>query len=767
MNIALFAGMLENDCTKSVCEGAMQAAKEMDANLFILPAGMVDAIYVDKESNYYRYQYNTLFSCVQTQAFDAVVFEHGTITSFLDDQKAAALLEQFKGIPMILLAGDVEGYSHVRLNNRVGLEDAFTHLVTTCKCKKIGFISGPKTNQDAIERLQVFYDSMEKHHLDCGEDWVSYGDFSEFSEHAVEELLDRHPDIEAIAFANDQMAIGGYKVFERRGIVPGRDIYVTGFDDSTVAMQLEPHLTTVRADAKELAYHAVKECPNIIAGELVQKEVNSRLIVRASSGQSEDGMSVLSMLDNTSHEKEALVSQLVQTIYEQFFNSCYDNQESIQMRNLMKNYFTYYFDMVNEDGSLSLDKVKYEEEYFKFSEIYLKGHIELEKFFVIGHILYAYISEKIKQEQDCYRLLEITSAADRKLIQAIAKNRTKEDERSKSFETILTHITRDMLQFSAQGKRRYEVVLDRLQRMKFDFSYILTYGESITNQPGDEWTFPKKVYMRGYQTKNEIQSYNRRERRVQTKDIFSTNILPSDRRFDLLVLPLFANENQYGLMLSELPFELFMYASRMACQVSVSIEIVEVLRKQNAVKKELERNLAKAVANNKVLDDISRMDPLTNILNRRGYMDTVEKIINDSNNYGKRAIAVYADMDGLKIVNDEFGHDEGDYSLRTIADILTESFRQSDVVGRMGGDEFAAFAIVNSENFAETIRMRIKEIADKHNESSDKPYYVNISVGTCEFVIEEDVNLARILNKADVSLYEHKRNKEKIIHKNK
>ena len=143
------------------------------------------------------------------------------------------------------------------------------------------------------------------------------------------------------------------------------------------------------------------------------------------------------------------------------------------------------------------------------------------------------------------------------------------------------------------------------------------------------------------------------------------------------------------------------------------------------------------------------------------------KIINDSNNYGKRAIAVYADMDGLKIVNDEFGHDEGDYSLRTIADILTESFRQSDVVGRMGGDEFAAFAIVNSENFAETIRMRIKEIADKHNESSDKPYYVNISVGTCEFVIEEDVNLARILNKADVSLYEHKRNKEKIIHKNK
>ena len=100
---------------------------------------------------------------------------------------------------------------------------------------------------------------------------------------------------------------------------------------------------------------------------------------------------------------------------------------------------------------------------------------------------------------------------------------------------------------------------------------------------------------------------------------------------------------------------------------------------------------------------MSRSDHLTGILNRRGFLNTARQILGDENNYGKQAIAIYADMDNLKIINDEFGHDEGDYSLKIIAQALSESFRQSDLVARMGGDEVAAFAIVNQENFPETI----------------------------------------------------------------
>ena len=92
----------------------------------------------------------------------------------------------------------------------------------------------------------------------------------------MSDLLDRCPDLEAIAFANDAMAEGAYEVFEQRGIEAGRDILVTGFDDSPVAVNLVPPLTTVRADASELGYDAVTECLELCrSGKLSSRLVRS------------------------------------------------------------------------------------------------------------------------------------------------------------------------------------------------------------------------------------------------------------------------------------------------------------------------------------------------------------------------------------------------------------------------------------------------------------------------------------------------------------
>ena len=179
----------------------------------------------------------------------------------------------------------------------------------------------------------------------------------------------------------------------------------------------------------------------------------------------------------------------------------------------------------------------------------------------------------------------------------------------------------------------------------------------------------------------------------------------------------------------------------------------------------MERNLAETVENNRVLDEISRSDHLTGVLNRRGFLSTTRRILEDEVNYGKKAIAIYADMDNLKIINDEFGHEEGDYSLKTIADSLSVSFRQSDVVARMGGDEFAAFAIVNQENFPEVIRKRIHEVLERFNEENDKPYRIAMSIGIVEFEIDETTDIERILSQADMDLYIEKKAKCKQVYK--
>ena len=114
-------------------------------------------------------------------------------------------------------------------------------------------------NQDAMDRLHCYRTALEANHIpyDCTK--VVYGNFSESSEEVVRELLDMHPDLEAICFANDKMCIGGYNVFQERGMRVGKDILVTGFDNSEVATSLKPMLTTVRTNISSMGYQSVRE----------------------------------------------------------------------------------------------------------------------------------------------------------------------------------------------------------------------------------------------------------------------------------------------------------------------------------------------------------------------------------------------------------------------------------------------------------------------------------------------------------------------------
>ena len=85
------------------------------------------------------------------------------------------------------------------------------------------------------------------------------------------------------------------------------------------------------------------------------------------------------------------------------------------------------------------------------------------------------------------------------------------------------------------------------------------------------------------------------------------------------------------------------------------------------------------------------------------------------------------------------------------------------VYGRIGGDEFAAFAIVDDAGIREVILDRIKQYTDELNDESGKPYYVNLSVGICEFPNNSDLLLKDMLDQADDLLYEAKKKKRKKV----
>ncbi|MGN1417550.1 MAG: GGDEF domain-containing protein, partial [Oscillospiraceae bacterium] len=130
-------------------------------------------------------------------------------------------------------------------------------------------------------------------------------------------------------------------------------------------------------------------------------------------------------------------------------------------------------------------------------------------------------------------------------------------------------------------------------------------------------------------------------------------------------------------------------------------------------------------------------------------------------------VLIFGDLDNLKKINDTFGHDEGDYAIRTAAAYLKKALRDSDIVARIGGDEFAAFAVVTPEmaGIIKDIPPRIKSIAAEHNKQSEKPYNVCMSVGIYTFECGEDISIRDYMDKADSALYKDKKNKDLDIMK--
>ena len=288
IRIGMLVSHLNDEFDSAVCNGAMIAAKQHDTDLIILPGRYIDAEYADKIRTKYEYQYNTLFSLAKDEGFDALLVLIGTIGSNIDKQRRKEFMAELGEVPIITLTSQIDGYPCISVDNRTGLVQVIKHLIETHNCRKIGFVSGSMTSDDAVERFEVYKQVLAEYGIEFDEKRVAYGNFSRYVTEEVGELLDRCPDLEAIVFSNDQMAVGGYEAMEMRGITPGKDILVTGFDDDPSATELTPHLTTVSMDSTELGYNALIEALNYINDGSLQRDIlSSSMIVRNSCGCSD------------------------------------------------------------------------------------------------------------------------------------------------------------------------------------------------------------------------------------------------------------------------------------------------------------------------------------------------------------------------------------------------------------------------------------------------------------------------------------------------
>ncbi len=215
------------------------------------------------------------------------------------------------------------------------------------------------------------------------------------------------------------------------------------------------------------------------------------------------------------------------------------------------------------------------------------------------------------------------------------------------------------------------------------------------------------------------------------------------------VMSLYHGEFLYGYLVVRLgDYEAFIYTLLCSVIAKSICSAFEVSRRQA-------ENLSLAKTNSD-LSVLSLTDELTGIFNRRGFMKIARKELSAAVAAGKKGLVVYGDIDGLKKINDTYGHDAGDRAILAEVELLKKAFRKADTIGRLGGDEFAILSISLTVPVFEKLKSRMNNLCKEWNRNSNEQFTLSISLGAVEFS-EEKSDLSKLLRLADVEQYEEKK----------
>lgn len=322
-------------------------------------------------------------------------------------------------------------------------------------------------------------------------------------------------------------------------------------------------------------------------------------------------------------------------------------------------------------------------------------------------------------------------------------------------------------------KSKYSVLIDILnsgntsRQLFFQFPQIIStcmanslavclYKEPFYLRKKDDCVIPEEAEL--YMYRNNLNGkecfsqnyiYNTKEK------ILDVSPVNDDKKcYYYIVYPICAGEANYGYICAGIwkdNFSAYIVNLKiLAAKIAAALEYTQSLVQND----QLSNEKLHLLETNSNLYIQSKTDELTGIYNRRGFMETGQKTVDITQEMNCNGVIVFADLDGLKWINDSFGHEMGDKALKLQAKVLKKSFRETDIVGRLSGDEFA---VVAPELTLEQMAIIRKEI-DRNNEEisiqENLPFTLSVSVGAVDFT--SSTVLSQLLTKADKVLYEEK-----------
>lgn len=374
------------------------------------------------------------------------------------------------------------------------------------------------------------------------------------------------------------------------------------------------------------------------------------------------------------------------------------------------------------------------------------------------------LGKKISDEQKVHSQLVIKESCgckyEREIISVSSKRRTQlvSNGEQSHFLSKLARIAvvLDMSKASDTSRQIFYTLKYMIENADIEAIAVCTYDEPVVLGRKDPCNLPDKITLSmlidnslGIEEFEKGISFNLK------KTILPPDVL-HNRTGNYLVHPIYSGEQNYGYVVCRLKNEDYavtiIFIRVLISKLAQAFEYTNSLSENKLLTKENKELLE----NNSDLSRQSRTDELTRLLNRRGFMELGQNHIDLAMEDNDTGLVFFADLDGLKTINDKYGHKMGDAAIKAMGSILSQLLRANDIVGRLSGDEFAGVAIGMNENLVAKLILEAKKQCADISQQYNFPFELSFSIGYSKFDSKNHV-LKELLEQADKILYQEKK----------
>ncbi|MBC8061694.1 MAG: diguanylate cyclase [Clostridiaceae bacterium] len=784
MTIGFVVDWLNTGYQTALFSGVIEIANENSINVIGFPAGSYKTNYVWEKGK------NLLFDFITPENIDGLILVPSTLQRLSGKAEFDGFIfEKYGNIPMVCISESIEGIPSIFIDNISAQKKLLSHLTQVHGYKRLAYVIGIQGSFDADERFKAYKEFLKENEIPFDPSIVVQGTFSyDSGKEAVKELLDiRRVEFDVIITGNDLMAKGVIDGLADRGILVPRDMSVVGFDDIDSSMSILS-LTTIRQSFSDLGRFAADTIVKKIKGEPVEEIclLPLDLVIRESCGcgalkfkskpiqGSKDGdEDIERQFSNNKKEIILTISKYISR------NDTIARETCLEIASNIIDIFIVTSKLMNADEFFQKWDSIIQDDAYLFSSSDLEGIIS---------IIYEHISRftlddvSVKFFQAIFKKLMV------KIHKAVLISETNK--------SLFTDINFNFLVFNGNSlidsfldlKNESKDMTDVLMALGINECYISTFVD-----PQNPFYSSKLIYSNN---KTGVTNSNHYRMPFKTANLLPDEfLLTRDQNHTWCIHTLYYNSDFIGFIIFGLKeinntvgismqfiteklsstIRLLMLIDNIKAQAQKSEEQViertadlknvnKSLENKIEEKRKVEEKLRDALTElgsyNHLLKELSFKDELTGLYNRRGFLTLGVQQYNLLKGVCKGFVVIYGDLDGLKQINDRFGHGEGDIAINEAARLLKIACRPKDIVARMGGDEFTILACDISKAEVNIVIERIRKNFFDFNETSKLPYKVSISIGIKFIESKQIISLESVLNDADEMLYVEKQQKK-------